>query len=146
MPPKSDPQRDGLYWLEAEFNGWWRLVRSSRPTLIGLAASVCKYYRVDQVRVVVSRKRELHDGDYLHGVITLYAGVGDNPGVLMHELAHHIVDELYDDAEHHGPEFMGIYMHLLDKCGFLPNEEFRRLSKKYKLKIARRYRPTAFIR
>lgn len=145
MRPKADPQRSDVYWLEAEFNGWWPLTRSPRPVLLDLVTAVCKYYKVDEPKVVISRQKGVkHDGDYLHGEITLYAGRGDNPGVLLHELGHHIVDELYESVENHGPEFMAIYMHLLDKWCFLPNEEFRRLAKKYKLRIGRRYRPKAF--
>ena len=144
MPPKSDPQRDDLYWLEAEFNGWWDMARSSRQQLIDLAADVCKYYKVDPPSICVSRKQCPDNGYYVHQTITLTARRGDNPGVLLHELAHHLVDEHYDNAEHHGPEFCAIYMHLLDKWAILPNEEFRRLAKKYKLRIGRKYRPRAF--
>ncbi len=144
MRPKTDPQRDDVYWLEAEFNGWWHHVRSTRIQLLDYVTRVCKYYGVDEPRIVVSRKQGGHDGDYLHGVITLAAGRGDNPGVLLHELAHHVTDSLYDDVPAHGPEFVAIYMHLLDKMCILPHEEFRRLAKKYKVKIARRYRPHAF--
>lgn len=143
MRPKADPQRDDLYWLEAEFNGWWRMTRSTRSTLLGLVTAVCKYYRVDEPRLILSRKNDGDDGDYLHGEIALYA-CGQNPGVLLHELAHHIVDELYEGVENHGPEFCAVYMHLLDKWSFLPHEEFRRLAKKYKVVIGRRYRPNAF--
>jgi len=145
MPPKADPQRDNVYWLEAEFNGWWHHVRSPRDKLLDYVTAVCKYYGVEEPKVVISRRKEVNcDGDYLHSVITLYVGRGDNPGVLMHELAHHVIDELYEDVEAHGPEFCAVYMHLLDKWCFLPNEEFRRLAKKYKLRIGRRYRPRAF--
>ena len=145
MQPKADPQCQGLYWLEAEFNGWWGLVRSPRSTLLDLTTDVCKYYKVDPPKVVISRRKGVKlDGDYLHSVITLYAGRGDNPCVLIHELAHHVTDEFYDDTENHGPEFMAIYMHMLDRWAFLPHEEFRRLAKKYKLRIGRRYRPRAF--
>jgi len=144
MRPKTDPQGNDLYWLEAEFNGWWRMARSPRSSLLDLATAVCKYYNVTEPRIVISRKYAPHDGDYVHQTITLYSGRGDNPGVCMHELAHHVTDELYEAVEHHGPEFMAIYMHLLDKWCFIPNEEFRRLAKKYKLRIGRRYRPRAF--
>ena len=143
MRPKADPQREDLYWLEAEFGGWWHHVRSTRQQLNDLVTAVCKYYRVEPPRLVISRKQANHDGDYADNVITLYSG-GDNVGVLMHELAHHVTDEFYPEAQNHGPEFCAIYMHLLDKWAWLPNEEFRRLAKKYKVKIGRRYRPIAF--
>jgi hypothetical protein len=130
--------------MEAEYNGWWRMVRSPRHCLEDLVTAVCKYYKCEVPRLVVSRKKMSYEGDYADRVITLYAGMGDNPGVLLHELAHHLVDEFYPEAQNHGPEFCAIYMHLLDKWGFLPNEEFRRLAKKYKVRIGRRYRPKAF--
>ena len=143
MQPKADPQRDDLYWLEAEFNGWWRMSRSTRKQLNDLVTAVSKYYAVDPPRLVISRKDEKHDGDYADNIITLYTH-GQNAGVLLHELAHYVTDVHYPDAENHGPEFCAIYMHLLDHYGFLPHEEFRRLAKKYKLRIGRRYRPRAF--
>ena len=144
MPPKDDPQRDALYWLESQFNGWWGFVRSPRSSLLYLTADVCKYYKVTPPTVVLSRKKSSVDGDYLHGVVTLYAGKGDNPGILMHELAHHLVDEVMAEVQPHGPEFTAIYMHLLDRWNFIPHEEFRRLAKIYKVVIGRRYRPSAF--
>jgi hypothetical protein len=144
MPRMADPQADRLYDMESEFNGWWYMVRSTRHQLKLLAIEVCRYYRVPVPRVVVSRKKEKHDGDCLHGVITLYAKRGDNPGVLLHELAHHITDTFYDEADHHGPEFMAIYMHLLDKWGFLSPKEFRRLARSRRLRVGRRYSPRAF--
>ena len=65
---------------------------------------------------------------------------------LLHELAHFLVDEFYTDVEHHGPEYVAIYMHLLDRWKYLPNRCFRLLAKKHRLKIGRRYRPVAFVR
>jgi hypothetical protein len=131
--------------MEAEFNGWWNRCSSRRVELEKLAKEVCDYYGIHPPRIVFSRKESKHDGDYDYGEITLYLNRrGNNPGVCIHELAHHVTDELYDQTEHHGPEFMAIYMHLLDTWCFIPNEEFRRLAKKYKLRIGRRYRPAAF--
>lgn len=135
MPPLSDPQRDKLYELESHFNGWWGVSRTPRHLLKKLAADVCKHYGVDPVRVVVSRKDVKHEGDYEDGLITLYAKRGDNVGVLMHELAHHIVEQAYEDVENHGPEFCRAYMNLLDEWAILPKMEFQRLARKVRLKL-----------
>jgi hypothetical protein len=146
MPPKSDPQRDGVYWLEAEVNGSWRIDEATRGLLRFACEKACNYYGVEAPRVLTINREPNGDAAwYLDGTIYINRRAGGaNLHVLLHETAHHLVEEFYDDAEHHGPEFVGIYMHLLDKYCVLPHQLFRILAKKFKLKIGRKYRPVAF--
>ena len=62
---------------------------------------------------------------------------------LLHELAHYIVDSTYVNHQSHGKQFVGVYMHLLDKYRIMPNCAFRALAKKCKVKIAGRFKPDA---
>lgn len=148
MLPKRDPQRDGVYSIESGFNGAWKFCRTSRADLAGLLACVGRYYRLDPPKLkVVQRIPGGHAGQYGEDEIELSRdGEGTNPMVLLHECGHWLVDELYEgkDVEDHGPEFAAILMHLYDKFSIIPNECFRMLAKKYKVKLARRYRPRAF--
>jgi hypothetical protein len=144
-PPKSDPQRDNIYWLEAEINGAWNIDSSTRTLLRFVADKVCRYYDVDPVLVLTVNSSDKDAAWYMCGKIYLNRSYGGaNMHVLLHELSHHIVDEVYEDAENHGPEFAAIYMHLLDKYCILPFEYFKLLAKKHKVKIGRKYRPIAF--
>lgn len=148
MPPKSDPQCDSVYWLEAEINGWWAFSSATTKELQSLLIMVCKYYGVDVPRFRVIRNRGCafagwydHDRDE---IVLNRCREGANAGVLVHETAHYLVDCFYTDVENHGPEFVAIYMHLLDNYRLLPHRCFRLLAKTQRLRIGRKYRPVAF--
>lgn len=151
MPaPKSDPQRDELYWLEAEINGWWTYSSATTRELEVLLNSICLYYRVEPPRFKVVRNKRWSDSaeyDANTETITLNRSrEGANAMVLCHEAAHYVTSCFHTYAESHGPQFCAIYMHILDHFCFLPHKCFRMLAKSHKLKLARRYRPVAFIR
>jgi hypothetical protein len=151
MPaPLSDPQRDAIYSVESEFSGAWKYARTSRELLEGLITQVGNYYGIavthHPVLKIVQRLKGGHAGEQWADDIRLSReGDGQNPMVLLHELAHWLVDELYGDTvEDHGPEFAAIQMHLFDKWSIIPHQCYRLLAKKYRVKLARRYRPIAF--
>lgn len=68
---------------------------------------------------------------------------GNNVGTLLHELTHYIVGDTYVDFQSHGIQFVGIYMHLLDKYRIMPNCAFRALAKKCGVQIAGKFKPDA---
>lgn len=142
--PRSD---EGIYALEAEFSGHCDHATATKQTLESLAADVCRYYVTDvpTIRFINTRKN-LHIAWFDTEIVLNRAREGANGMTLLHELAHFLVDEFYTGVEHHGPEFVAIYMHLLDRWKYLPNRCFRLLAKKHRLKIGRRYRPVAFVR
>lgn len=136
-----------LYALEDEFSGSCGHSNSTRCQLDTLAAEVCRYYVIDVPNIrFINTRRNLHTAWFDHEIVLNRAREGANGMTLLHELAHYIIDEFYTDVEHHGPEFVAIYMHLLDRWKYLPNTCFRLLAKKHRLHIGRRYRPAAFIR
>jgi len=149
MPaPKSDPQRDELYWLEAEINGWWTYSSATTKELETLLNSICLYYSVELPRFKVVRNRRWADSaeyDPNTETVTLNRSrEGANAMVLCHECAHYITSCFYSHVEPHGKEFVAIYMHILDHFCFLPHRCFRMMAKSHRLKLARRYRPKAF--
>ncbi len=149
MPaPKSDKQRDNVYYLEAEINGWWAMCSSTTKDLEGLLMMVCRYYKVDVPRFRVVRDKKIGDAGWhdpeRDEIVLNRSQEGANAMVLCHEAAHYLVDYFYEDRESHGPEFVAIYMHLLDRYQLLPHECFRLLARKHKVRIGRKYRPIAF--
>jgi hypothetical protein len=149
MPaPKTDPQRDNLYYLEAEINGWWRHSCAPTSAMESLLMLVCKYYNVETPRFRVANSVKIaHAGEYdpeREEIVLNRRRDGCNAMVLCHELAHYLVDCFYADAQDHGPEFCAIYMHLLDEFCLLPHRCFRLMAKTHRLRIGRRYRPQAF--
>lgn len=151
MPaPKCDPQRDSIYSIESEFSAAWKYARTSRELLEGLITQVGNYYGIPEAHhptlKIVQRIKGGYAGQQWADEIHLSReGDGVNPMVLLHELTHWLVDELYEDGiEDHGPEFAAVQMHLFDKWCILPHSCYRLLAKKYRVKLARRYRPIAF--
>ena len=144
MTVRSD---QALYALEDEFSGSCSHSNSTRCQLDTLAAEVCHYYVIDVPNIrFINTRRNQHTAWFDHEIVLNRAREGANGMTLLHELAHYIIDEFYTDVEHHGPEFVAIYMHLLDRWKYLPNRCFRLLAKKHRLQIGRRYRPVAFVR
>jgi len=141
--PKNDKH---LYQLEDEFTGASVHHTATRRTLELLTSEVCTYYGINEPALrFINTRRNQHSAWYDHEIVLNRARDGANGWTLLHELAHVIMEEFYlGEVEHHGPEFVAVYMHLLDRWNYLPNTCFRLLAKKYRVKIGRRYRPRAF--
>ena len=61
---------------------------------------------------------------------------GQNMFVLLHELAHFVTFEIYEDdnsIQDHGPEFIGVYRWMLDRLNVLPIVAFDALLDEYML-------------
>ena len=145
MPaPKSDPQRDNVYWLEAEINGNWNIDRAPREALLFAIKRLARYYHLPEPKLVLSGTMGEDAGWYGNNTIYLNRTKGANVHTLIHEFSHHVIETYYEEFEPHGREFVGVYMHLLDKYSILPHECFRLLAKKHRIKIGRRFRPRAF--
>lgn len=153
--PANDPQRSRLYALEREFVGSAIYHSVSRQNLQTVADHACRYYRIEPIRIRVYHKEDErvfgNSYYYQHGdgrvesieIALNRAFHGANLTTLLHELAHYICDNTYANRAGHGPEFCGIYMHLLDQYRILPALAFRALAEKHKVTVARRFRPAA---
>ena len=127
----------------------------SRSNLQIIVDHACRYYHIASVRVVVYNDPndrslggfewcESEDGTMINPKLRLNRGFhGANVGALLHELAHYIVNSTYVNHQSHGKQFVGVYMHLLDKYRIMPNCAFRALAKKCEVQIAGRFKPDA---
>lgn len=153
-----DPQRVGLYKMEREFTGISVSCPTPRRILQEVSNNACRYYRVKPVKVVVfhnPRRRifgeslsfyypDEPDVPNFNCTIRLNRAFhGAHMVVLLHELTHYITDRIYKGHEDHGRQFVGVYMHLLDKYHIFPNCAFRALAKKHRVKIAGKFKPEA---
>ena len=141
---KHDPQRRRCYHMERKFDGGTIGTKTDRQTLQSIVTHACNKYKVEPPRLVVGRKKEKVIGYCDEDHIYLNSWFhGQNTHTLLHELAHWMVQSMFDEYENHGPEFMAIYMHLLDAYRLLPEWAFKRYAREYKLKIARL--PSPFV-
>jgi len=151
----SDPQRRKLYYMERHFDGMTIKHHAERQHLLDIRDHVCKYYGLEPIKLyIVDRKPPEEGHDDLGWTTTTYedescalylnrAWYGDNAQTLLHELAHYVTDSHYEDHQTHGGQFCAIYMHLLDKYKMLPSDAFRVLAKRFGVRIAHRFRPSA---
>ncbi|MEE9312970.1 MAG: hypothetical protein V3V10_11235 [Planctomycetota bacterium] len=156
VPPAEDPQRQRFYRMEREFVGASINHVANRTHLQAIADHACAYYKIKPVKVIVYR--DLKSRDFGESVYystdnfkTLYGHAvrlnrgfhGANAPTLLHELAHYIVDDTYVGHRSHGKQFVGVYMHLLAKYRVIPSDSFRVLAKRYRVKIAGKFKPGA---
>lgn len=139
----ADPQALRLYDMEATFMAaWLRTVRQPLSLLQACADRACRRWRVPLVRIRFGINRTWY-GTYFSDrqCVDLYlrpnGASGRNVPVLLHEVAHHIDDCIWNAAEAHGPIFAAIEMDLLDHYGVLPKRAFRKLADKHNVKVAR---------
>lgn len=120
-----------------------------RSALMYALGKFCRYYRVPVPNLRIGNRSGKNEDagwyDMQAEAIWLNRGKGGaNMHVLLHEFAHYVTNYFYEDIEDHGPEFVAVYMHLLDKYSILPHKCFRLLARKHRVKIGRRFRPRAF--
>ena len=151
-----DPQQTRIYRMEREFIGGAVNHVVPRKKLQEILDHACRYYRIKCLKVlVINRPHERFFGeifsytynddtpDFDHTIRLNQGFHGANVCTLLHELAHYIVDDTYEHAASHGSQFVGIYMHLLAKYRIMPSDCFRLLAKRYRVKIAGKFKPGA---
>lgn len=136
---RRDPQNGRHYDLEKELDGIHIHTRTSRVYLRAVAAVVCAAADIPQVRVVFKKLPADTLGDCPPGgeqvrLNTHAACSGVNILILLHELAHAICDEYFDNPQAHGPEFAAVYRSLLDTYKVLPAKCYNLLARKHRVK------------
>lgn len=139
MPRRRDPQQERVYQWENDWVQW----NKSTETLTSLRAVIraaCRMYGLKVPPVV-----KQHDGGKyawsLSGVkgkrdvISIQAKSQKNVATALHEAAHIIADSIFKDTvQDHGPEFLGVYMTLLERTHVAPREALHATARKYRLK------------
>jgi hypothetical protein len=139
-------QTKRLYRMENTFMRAGMYGYVPRAELQELADKACRRWNVPPVKVVFSRNTYWY-GEYSpdEKKIRLFdakkrkrPGSGRNRLVLLHEVAHHIDNELFPDSEtgDHGPTFAKVAMDLYDHYKVLPRSAFRMLAKKHGVKVS----------
>ncbi len=132
----DDPQRHKVYTMEKSIVGWCVNTSTSRESMLDVIKHACKYYKVPAPRLKLVKQVGQPFGWCIEGAIELNrAWHGNNMGVMLHELAHHIIDETAPDAETHGPTFMEVYAYLLDKYKMLPRVCLDALAEQYDVQV-----------
>ena len=154
--PKLDPQRNRLYKLEREFIGSSVNHVVSKANLKDIADHVCRYYKLKSVKIIVvdqpwepalgwCESWSINNGAPFNFVIHLNRGYhGASAQVLLHEVAHYIVDSFWQGHEPHGPEYTAVHRHLLSKYRILPDICYDVLAKKHNIAVGKRYTPKQF--
>jgi hypothetical protein len=137
---KSDPQRHRLYRMERDFIGAFIDANTKRKTLEHIVTHACNKYKIRRPKLRVVKRPDRVFGWCTDEELYLNRDFhGNNIGTLLHELAHWVVDEVFDTAEEvngcHGPQFAAIYMHLLVGYKVLPEVAFRYLADEWQVAI-----------
>jgi hypothetical protein len=120
----TDPQAHLIYSMEREFIGSCLNAHSPHSHLRDVAHHACKKWKVDTpvIKLIAEHNRIFGQCHTNRIDLNMYCH-GDNLLTLLHELAHWIAYQKYDD-HCHGPRFVGIYRWLLDQYKLLPARAF----------------------
>lgn len=143
--PKSDPQQYACYRMENEAIGARAYQQLTRALVRKLARSVCRNYRVPQVRLSwadigkwAAEWREQPSKKTSMIVLNTKKGTSQDMLTITHELAHHVHHWLSggkdDKQEPHGPEFMACHISVLDSCRVIPVVGMRAICDAWKVR------------
>lgn len=154
----ADSQQTAVYAWERRFRSW--VTPTSSHTQVRRIIRHAEWlYRIPPVRIHFkasnkSRGKSMPSQYHALRAITLRPQ-HVNPAIALHETAHAITHHLFGwdppDMEVHGPQWLGIYMVLLDKFGVAPRSALEASAREHGLKwvgpgwvgprkIRRRYR------
>lgn len=143
--PKSDPQQYRVYRMENEAIGGRSYQQLTRTAIRALAKSVCRNYRVPQVRLAwanlgkwAAEWREQPSQRTSMIVLNTKKGTSQDMLTITHELAHHVHHWLSgrkdDGQQDHGPEFMACHISILDSCRVIPVVGMRAICDAWKVR------------
>lgn len=133
-----DPQQKRVYEWEDLFSSFGKR-SETRAEIVKLICGACRYYGIDppSVRFVSKEKSpSLTTTTYYdssdHSISMGYRSC--NAAIAMHESSHAIVSELYENVEDHGPEFLGVYLSLLEWAKVAPRSALHASAQAMKLR------------
>jgi hypothetical protein len=122
-PDPEDPQAHRVYRMEACIDGGTVSHTAPQEFLSKVAAKAARTWKVKKPKIhYVNLPRAYWNGEHDSDVgITLNRGRhGQNLMTLLHEMAHWIVGQKDYAVESHGPEFMWIYIELMEQFNLMP--------------------------
>lgn len=129
---RADPQQQAVYAWETMWPRW----NISDIRLLDCRTYIrwaCRQYGVKDYPAV-----KQHDGRAFSwscgNVISLNANYHKNVAISLHEASHYITDRIFGAVEHHGQEFLGIYMALLTDAQVAPGLALAATAEAHKLK------------
>lgn len=134
----TDSQQIWVYYWE-EMWKWWNVQRLSKKECAKLLKWACRLYNVPAPSLKLHRplpgKRWATAFDPSDYSITL-SPQHMNEAVCLHEVAHAIHSLLTGDEAHeaHGPEWLALYIYLLDRLGLAPRIALFATAKVWRLK------------
>ena len=126
-----DPQRERVYKWEAEFHDW----NIGSLTLAECRAAIrwaCEQYGITSPRVEQHRDKEY---SYSKGDLISLRLDQKNAAVSLHEAAHYICDQIFGSTvAPHSPQWMGIYLWLLEGYRVAPRVALHASAKARRIK------------
>jgi hypothetical protein len=137
--PQSDPQREQLYFLEAEEFGRHCWHRARRKDLRTWLREMTKLLGVKAPKLRFGDCGSRYGAEYDSNTQTIKMSHKGGPCLLLlcHEFAHHVEFTQRPGRPDHGPYFCLTYMTLLDRMRLVPEEGFRAAARRHGVKIAR---------
>lgn len=136
MPRKHDPQKDAVYAWQWKWYDWNHGELSKdgvRQWVKWAYKKKFRFTKMPRIKFPKTGKCSYHDGEK---ALLAFVYEHRNVPMVLHETAHAICFILYGaTVEDHGPEFMGIFLYLLEKTGHYPLGTVYDSAKKAGLKI-----------
>lgn len=136
-------QATALYaWEEAWAS--WNVSTTSLAECRDYVRQACAAYGVPAPKVTGHKHREMsYYRTDIHKISLRYDH--KNIAIALHEAAHAIIYHYYQDTvKDHGPEFMGVYLHLLVEAKLAPPVAITASAKAAKLRWSKNMTPADF--
>lgn len=136
IPSTHDTQKDAVYEWQWKFWHWNHKELSKRQVHNWVKWAIKKKFGFKHLPKIAY----LRSGNvswYNKETATLgFIHDHRNIAMVLHETAHAITDRMYAyTVEDHGPEFMGVFLWLLEACGWYPKNTLYASAKQAGLKI-----------
>lgn len=122
----TDRQRDRVYSWEGDWAAWnsCTMKLSKAREYVRWA---CRCYGLKPPGVKQHKGKAF---SFSCGNVISFSHDQINPGTALHEAAHYICDQIFgEDLQHHCPEWMGIYLWLLEEARIAPSTALRASAK-----------------
>jgi hypothetical protein len=137
--PKFDPQRNEVYRWEKNFSQLFYDHAMTKRSAHALALAMANYYkikkpRLDSIKVGRAYTAAADGQDSIEVNTDMAQWTGP---VIAHEMAHVICHAYGADEPPHGPKWLAVYLHLMDKFNIMPADGLCASAKNAELKFTK---------